>query len=143
MSMEENKALVRRYLAAVDGRDGATLDAVLAPDYRYHVPGQPGPLDRAGHARFVAVFQAAFPDLTHTVEDQVAEGDRVVTRSTNRGTHRGELMGLPPTGRSFTGTGINLVRVADGRIAEEWVVFDALGMLQQLGAIPAPGQAAG
>jgi steroid delta-isomerase-like uncharacterized protein len=143
MSAEENKELVRRYLAAVDRRDEATLDAVLAPEYRYHVPGQPAPLDRAGLRAFVAAFQAAFPDLTHTVEDQVAEGDRVATRSTNRGTHRGELMGMPPTGRRFAGAGINVVRIVDGRIAEEWVVFDALGMLQQLGVFPAPESGTG
>ncbi len=143
MSTEQNKALARRYFEAIDRGDLAALDQILSPDFRYHLPGSPAPLDRAGHRHFLTTFYAACPDLSHTVEDIVAEGDRVATRATDRGTQRGELMGIPPTGKQFTITGINIVRVAGGRIAEEWVVFDQLGMLQQLGVMPGPGQTAG
>jgi steroid delta-isomerase-like uncharacterized protein len=97
-------------------------------------------LDRERHKQFLTTFYSAFPDLGHTVEDQIAEGDRVATRATNRGTYRGELMGIPPTGKQFTVTGINIVRVSGGRIVEEWVNFDTLGMMQQLGVISQPGQ---
>ncbi len=141
MSLEENKALARRYLDAIDRQDLAALDQVLSPDYRYHLPGSPEPLDRERHRQFLTTFYAACPDLSHTVEDMIAEGDRVATRATDRGTQRGELMGIPPTGKQFTITGINIVRVAGGRIVEEWVVFDQLGMLQQLGIMPSPGPA--
>jgi steroid delta-isomerase-like uncharacterized protein len=143
MSVEEHKALARRYLAAIDRGELAALDQVLSPDYRYHLPGVPAPLDRERHRQFLTAFYAACPDLSHTVEDVVAEGDKVATRATDRGTQRGELMGIPPTGKPFTITGINIVRVAGGRIAEEWVVFDRLGLLQQLGVVPAPGRAPG
>lgn len=138
---EEHKALVRRYLDEVNRGNLAALDDVLSPDYRYHLPGSPTPLNREQHRQFVAMFYAAVPDFSHTVEDQIAEGEMVVTRLTNRGTHRGELLGLPATGKAFTIQGINLVRVAGGRIAEEWVIFDMLGMLQQLGVVPTAGSA--
>ncbi len=141
MSTEEHKALVRRYLEAIDRGDLAALDEILSPDFRYHLPGSPEPLDRAGHRHFLTTFYAACPDLSHTVEDMIVEGDRVATRATDRGTQRGELLDIPPTGKSFTITGINIVRIADGRIVEEWVVFDQLGLMQQLGVIPSPGQA--
>jgi steroid delta-isomerase-like uncharacterized protein len=141
MSLEQNKTLARRYLAALDRGDLAALDEILSPDYRYHLPGGPAPLDWEQHRQFLTTFYSACPDLSHTVEDMIAEGDRVATRATDRGTQRGELMGIPPTGKPFAITGINIIRIAGGRIAEEWVVFGQLGMLQQLGVMPAPGQA--
>ncbi len=139
MSTEQNKALACRYLEAIDRGDLAALDQILSPDYCYHLPGSPEPLDRERHRQFLTTFYDACPDLSHTVEDMIAEGDRVATRATDRGTQQGELMGIPPTGKPFTITGINIVRVAGGRIVEEWVVFDQLSMLQQLGVVPAPG----
>jgi predicted ester cyclase len=87
------------------------------------------------------MFQAGFPDIRVTIEDQLGEGDQVVTRMTFYGTQRGEFQGLPPTGKSVTFTGINIARIEGGKIAELWSEFDALGVLQQLGAIPAPAAA--
>ena len=86
------------------------------------------------------MYRSAFPDMQLTIEDQIAEGDKVVTRWTARGTHQGELMGIPPTGKQATVTGITVGRVANGKFVESWSNFDALGMMQQLGVVPVPGQ---
>jgi predicted ester cyclase len=87
------------------------------------------------------MFRAAFPDLHGTIEDQIAEGDKVVSRMTYRGTHQGELMGIPPTGKQVTMSFIGIHRITAGKVAEGWVNFDALGMMQQLGVIPSPERA--
>ena len=86
------------------------------------------------------MFLGAFPDLAVTVDDIVAEGDKVVLRSTGRGTHTGDLQGIPPTGKSMTISAIDIFRVSGGRIAEQGEMFDQMGMMQQLGVIPAPGE---
>ena len=86
------------------------------------------------------MFYAAFPDLHHTVEDQVAEGDTVVTRMTLRGTHHGEFRGIAPTGKPIVVSLIGIDRFENGKFAEQWSQLDTLGLLQQLGVIPAPGQ---
>jgi steroid delta-isomerase-like uncharacterized protein len=87
----------------------------------------------------VTMFLSAFPDLHWTIEDAVAEGNKVVLRLTARGTHRGAFQGIPPTGKQVTVTGIIISRLADGKIAEEWANRDVLGLLQQLGVVPVPG----
>jgi predicted ester cyclase len=87
------------------------------------------------------MFRAAFSDAQITVDDQIAEGDKVASRWTGRGTHDGELMGVPPSGRQVTVDGLVVSRVANGKVVEEWVNWDTLGMLQQVGAVPAPAQA--
>lgn len=86
------------------------------------------------------MYRAAFPDVQSTIEDTIAEGDKVVTRWTARGTHRGALMGIPPTGKELTVTGMGILRIEGGRIMEAWGIFDQFGMLQQIGVIPTPGQ---
>ncbi len=91
----------------------------------------------------MSLYHGAFPDTQITVEDQIAEGDLVVTRWTARGTHQGELMGVPPSSNRATVEGITINRIADGKIAESWANYDALGMMQQIGAIPSPEQARG
>jgi steroid delta-isomerase-like uncharacterized protein len=93
-----------------------------------------------GVKQIVGVYRAAFPDLHLTIEDLIAEGDKVVVRFTARGTHQGDLMGVAPTGKEVTVTGISIVRIAEGKIVEEWENFDALGMMQQIGAVPPPAQ---
>jgi len=90
--------------------------------------------------QLVSMYRTAFPDTKLTIEDQIAEGDQVVTRWTAAGTHQGELFGMPGTGKQARVTGIFIDRVIDGKIVESWGEFDALGMMQQLGAIPAPGK---
>jgi steroid delta-isomerase-like uncharacterized protein len=143
MSAEQNKAIVRRYFEqVVNGNDRAAAEQLVAPDLVFTSPYTPAPTrDRASFLGMIGMLHAAFPDLTLVERDAVAEGDRVATRWTVSGTHRGEFMGLPATGRRFTITGMSIYRVAGGKIVEGWVNDDSLGMLQQLGALPAPGEA--
>jgi steroid delta-isomerase-like uncharacterized protein len=142
MDAADTKALARRY-EEEHPREGyqALTDALLAPDCAVYVyaPGIPQPLDREGWKRVIGMFRAALPDMRHTVEDVLAEGDTVAVRWSGSATQAGELLGLPPTGRHATITGISLYRFAGGRIVESRHCFDLLGFLQQLGALPAPG----
>ena len=143
MQPEESKAVVRRFLKDIfGGGDLELIEEHFAPDYVLHDPVLPeevrGP---EGMRRYVSMYRDAYPDTGFTVENQIAEGGEVVTRWTGQGTHEGELMGIPPTGNRVTVTGIEIDRVVDGRIEETWVIYDALGMMQQLGVAPAPDTA--
>ena len=139
MSTEENKAVLRRLYEEVWSQGNlATVDELLAVDYVLHDPAHlvRGP---EGFKAYVSAFRAAFPDLHATIEDQIAEEGKVAMRFTVRATHRGEFQGLPPTNRQVILTGIDIQRIADGKIVENWVNLDALGMLQQLGVLPSMG----
>ena len=141
---EENKAVVRRFFEEVwNNGNFEVADEILAPDFVVNrVP--PGiPPDREGFKQLIAMYRAAFPDLHLDIEDQIAEGDMVVTRFTLHGTHQGELMGIPPTNKPITVTGIGINRIVEGRSREIWINFDQYGMLVQLGVIPAPGEGGG
>ncbi len=140
MSTEDNKALVRRWYEDFNQRNLARVDELFTPDYVYHNPPTTlhGPEE---FKQFLSLYLTAFPDARFTVEDELAEGDRVASRSTFHGTHQGEFMGIPPTGKPVTVTGIGIDRIVGGKFVEGWLNFDALGMLQQLGVIPALGQA--
>jgi steroid delta-isomerase-like uncharacterized protein len=143
MSAEDNKALSRRLFREFwDQKNLAVADELLAADHTDHTPGSPPglPPGPEGIKQFASVYFTAFPDLRVTIEDQVAEGERVVTRWTSYGTNSGSLFGMPATNRSATITGITIDRFAGGKIVETWTNFDNLGMLQQLGVVPAPGQ---
>ncbi len=138
---ESEKTIAQRFNEDVWGRgDEAALEELLDPDFIDHdaLPGQSP--DREGHRQILAAFRSAFPDLNVTTEDIVGEGDKVVTRWTARGTHQGDLMGIAPTGNGVTIKGIDVLRVTEGRIAERWSQFNDLELMQQLGAVPAPGQ---
>ena len=139
MSVEENKALVRRFFDAFGRNDFAALEAVTSQDVVYHTapPGLSAGIE--GYRELMAMYVSAFPDVQITVDDMIAEGDKVVTRFTAHGTHQGELQGIAPTGKPVTVTGIETMRVSGGKIVEGWVEFDQLGMLQQLGVIPTMG----
>ena len=137
MDITRNKAIYRRWFEdVVSGGDLALADELLAPDYRLHFPGMPGALDGEGHKALVAMFRTAFPDWTETVEDVIAEDDRVAIRVTGTGTHHGEFQGIAPTGTHVSATGVGIGRIAGERIGEAWAAYDALGLLQQLGAMP-------
>lgn len=139
---DENKALYRRWFEeVVTGGNLELADDLLATDYVLHFPGVPEPVDDEGHKQLVMMFRNAFPDWQESVDDVIAEGDRVVIRVTGSGTHEGEFQGMPPTGNRVTATGIGIGRIENGRIAEAWAAYDALGLMQQLGALPAPEQA--
>jgi steroid delta-isomerase-like uncharacterized protein len=141
MSAETNKAIVRRFYEEVFSQGKlAILQEITAADYANHDPSAPSggwPGGPDGLGMVVGAYRTAFPDVQMTIDDQVAEGDKVVTRWSARGTNSGSLMGMPPTGKSIAITGISIERIAGGKIAETWVNFDLLGMLQQLGIAPA------
>ncbi len=144
MSTDENKALVRRaYEELVNRGNLARIEELVREDYVDHTQAPGWPTDREGLRQQVAYFRSAFPDIHVTLEELIAEGDTVAVRQTMRGTHRGEFFGIPPTGRPVTLAGIHLWRVADGQLVEHRANNDDLGLLQQLGAIPAPGQGGG
>ena len=137
MSTEAHKALVRRVIEETFSRGNLDIaDEMIAPNfvrYKANAPNFKGP---EGYKQCVRMFRTGFPDFHLTIEDMIAEGDKVATRQTYRGTHKGDLMGNPPTDTQVTFTGICMYRIADGKIAEEWIEYDALGMMQQIGAVP-------
>ena len=141
MSTAENKALVRRWMEEAWGQGKLdVLDELIGPDYVLHGAADPDlPRGPAGARQLTTAFRAPFPDLRATIDDLIAEGDRVVCRWTAQATHEGEFAGVPATHKQVTFTGIEIVRIANGRIAEGWDEVDLLGLLQQLGAVPAPG----
>jgi steroid delta-isomerase-like uncharacterized protein len=139
MAAEENKAIVRRYLEQLyNRREPAAADQIIDPDVVFHEPATTI-RGREELEQRAAAFRAGFPDLYVAIEDELAEGDRVATRWTLRGTHRGEFAGITPTGEAVSVAGIIIWRIADGKIQEAWGSYDALGLMQQLGAIHAPG----
>ena len=138
MSPEENKALVRRYIEVVwNQKKTEALDELLAPNYRRYVSATSAPLSREGQRQRITGFHHAFPDLHFMVEDLFAEGDRVTFRVTMRGTHEGPfpyLQGVPPTGKKVTIAVLDVIRVEQGKFAEQWGGPDLFDLLQQLGA---------
>ena len=139
MSPEENKAVVRRWFEETDKGNDAVVDELCAPDYVDHNPPLPGmPEGSAGVRRANALLRAAFPDTVHFIDDQVAEGDKVVTRLRGRATFTGEILGIPPNGQVVEIGGIIIHRLQAGKLVEHWAVSDQLSFMQQLGAIPAP-----
>jgi steroid delta-isomerase-like uncharacterized protein len=141
MATSDNAAVVREWVEAWNGGLESLLGAVdvlLADDYVRHDPNTPEVRGREAEKQLVTMFLTGFPDLHITTEDLVSVGDKVALRLTVRGTQEGELFGIPPTGKQVTVALLEIHRLAGGRIAEQWVVMNALGMMQQLGAIPAP-----
>jgi predicted ester cyclase len=136
MSTEENKAIVR-HITEEGWNHGNTalFDEFIAADFIGHFPGSP--FHRLeGYKQFYADIHSTFPDVHYTIEDEIAEGDMVVSRLP-----LGELRGIPPSGKRVTTTGMVIFRFASGKVAEAWYEYDSLGMLEQIGALPTPGQA--
>lgn len=137
MSIEENKAVALRYFTEAWGKgDIVVEDAVISPDFVDHNPTPGFPPNKEGTHQFLLHFRQAFPDLQFTLEDLVAEGDRVVDRWTMYGTHLGEFLGTPPSGKKVVFTGIDILRIVGGQIVESWHIEDQLGAFQQIGMIP-------
>jgi steroid delta-isomerase-like uncharacterized protein len=136
MSAEENRALVRRfYDGVVNKGDLAAADELLAADYMEHSGSRSTP-GRDAFKQFLQTLAIAFPDIRLTIDDMIAENDKVVVRVTVQGTHEGVLFGnIPPTGRTATWRGVDILRISGGKIVERWNCRDLLGMLQQLGVI--------
>ena len=137
MSVEENKANTRRAVEEFWNKGKMELlNEFWATNYVHHDPTNPEINDLEGFKQWVIMSRTAFPDLHVTIEDIIAEGDKVVTRWTVRGTHKGELGEIPPTGKEVTFTGITIDRFDGGKSVESWWNDDDLGLLQQLGVIP-------
>jgi len=139
MSAEQHKRLLQRWVeVAWNSGNLAIADEVYSADYLLHDPA--GPIQGTEALKqFLTVFRTGYPDIHATIEEMIAEGDKVVWRYTVRGTHLGEFMGIAPTGKSITLTGILISRFVGDMVVEDWNNYDALGMMQQLGVIPSMG----
>ncbi len=139
--IERNKELARLLMEEdISQGDESVAETIIHADFFDHTnpPGMQHGLE--GHKAIVRLFRSVFPDLRWDIEDLIAEGDKVVARTTMRGTHRGDFFGIPPTGRRVEMRGVHIMRVADGQIIEHWGSNDDLGLMRQLGAIPTPGE---
>jgi steroid delta-isomerase-like uncharacterized protein len=139
--IEDNKQFMRQFVEeAINKKNLDAIDELVAEDFVEHVPfpGQ-GP-GREGLRHVLAIFLSAFPDIRWTLEEQIAEGEKVVSRFTMTGTHRGDFLGIPPTGKSVNIWGVVIDVVRDGKFAESRIIMDTLGLMQQLGMIPMPSE---
>jgi predicted ester cyclase len=135
MSTEQNKAIVRQMVEEIFNRGNMSrLDEFVAPDFVEHEELPPG----MDVELMTTMLRSAFPDFKATIDDIIAEGDKVVVRQTWSGTHKGEFMGVPPTGKSVSFGVIDIIRIAGSKFAEHWGQMDNTGLMQQLGAIPTP-----
>jgi steroid delta-isomerase-like uncharacterized protein len=140
---EQNKAIIGRMTEVFYNQGNVELaEQFFADTYMHHDPASPQVRDRAGLQAALRAFRIGCPDLHITTDDLVAEGDRVAKRWTYHATHTGDLSGLPPTGRRITMSGLEMFRLADGKIVESWLGYDNFSLMQQLGLIPTPAQAA-
>jgi steroid delta-isomerase-like uncharacterized protein len=135
---EQNKAIVRRLFEELWNKGNLSLaDQLFAPNYEHHDASSPdfgrGPESERKRA---TLYRTAFPDMHLTIEDIIAEGETVMTRWSCHGTHNGDLNGIAPTGKQFTISGVTIARFANGKLAEGYVNWDALGLMQQLGVVP-------
>jgi steroid delta-isomerase-like uncharacterized protein len=139
---DENKQAARRIFSEVWNEGTiAILEELVAPDVVDHNPVAPNlPPGLQGFRAVFMTFLSAFPDLHMTVEDMISDGDKVVVRWTASGSQQGPLMGIPPTSKTIHVSGIEIYRFAGGKIADHWGNFDMLGLLQQIGVVPIPGQ---
>ncbi len=136
---EQNKALARRGFEEVWNQGKlSVIDELVAPNATFNDPNVPGGkfTGPEGLKQFVQIYRGAFPDVHIRIDDQIAEGDKVVTRWTGTGTHKGDLMGIKPTNKFATVTGCDVERYQNGKVVESWANYDLMGMMQQLGVVP-------
>jgi steroid delta-isomerase-like uncharacterized protein len=139
MSAEMNKALVRRWFTELDRGNLDIIDELLPDDYVDHNPPLPDlPSGREGVRQSSLILKAAFPDAVHIIEDQMAEGDKVMTRVTTRATFCSEILGFPPTGKVVEVKGIAVHRIANGQLVEHWAHLDMTGFMEQISDSPGP-----
>jgi len=137
MSPENNKLLMRRFVEFINTANEKLAAELIAPSAIFHVPGRSDPMvGPAGYLAIIAMMRAGFPDIRWTLEEIVAEGDKVAARFTMRGTHHGPFFGVPPTGKTIAVQAMNLYRLSGGQFIEEYGQPDLLGLLQQIGAAP-------
>jgi steroid delta-isomerase-like uncharacterized protein len=135
MTSEQNKAIVRRFWKAYEANDQTALNEVLAPDLVVQSSSAPDPLNREMLLHGISGFNAAFSDRHFTIEELIAEGDAVATRTTLRGIHTGDFHGHPPTGKQLKATGLTIERIKDGKLVEHWFSFDGARVMQELGLV--------
>ena len=133
---QKNKQMVRQFFEAADRQDIEGMGQLASStNYSFHFPGMP-PMDWNTHKQFFTAFTNAFPDLRHDIVDLVAEGDKVAVRFNVTGTHKGELQGIPPTGKKVSFIAMDFITLIDGKIVEDCLSVDMMGLMQQIGAIP-------
>lgn len=137
MKTEENKAIVRKFIEEVVNKHNLeVVDELFAPTYVLHLAGNPEPMKGAESVKQAAqMYSSAFPDWHNTLDMVIAEGNIVVTQWTERGTHQGVFQGIAPTGKQVTFIGMDIFRIDNGKIVEQWVYADMLGFMQQIGAV--------
>lgn len=136
MSTEHNKRVAAQFFMEQDRRKGPLSPELCAPDYTAVIGSNP-PMNFEGHSAFGSAFYAGFPDIYHTIDDVIVEGDRAAVRFTLRGTHTGDFMGIPATHQPIEVSAIVIQQLVDGKVSRLWGQFDQFGMLQQLHVIPA------
>ena len=137
---EANKVLVRRYFDEILNKSDLTLvPEIFSHDSVFCAPHMPEIRGHEARKLFITAIHTTYPDIHYTIQELIAEGDKVVARWKYSGTHKGEWMGTKPTGKHFTATGTTTLRISGGKIVEEWADYDALGVWQQLGVLPALG----
>ena len=129
----QNKAIILRLLEEMDKQNFGILDELFADDIKCYASGSFEPLDKETTKQLIAMFYGSFPDYTHTIEDVIAKDDKVVIRCIYRGTHKGDFMDIPATGKTIEYSGSSIWQLRDGKIKEVWVVEDMLTFMQQLG----------
>ncbi len=138
---EDMKGVIARFYDEINAGNLGVIDELVAEDFVEHEEFPGIPPDKEGVRQFFAIFRAAFPDLRMDAHEVLIDGDLACVRSTMSGTHDGDFMGMPPSGKRFAVTGFDQVRVREGQVSEHWGLIDAMKMMQQLGAIPAPAPA--
>lgn len=138
MSIETNKQLMQRFVEFINTASAALAEELISPNAIFHVPGRPEPLHGpAGYLEIIGMMRGGFPDIQWTLEEMIAEGDKVAARFKMRGTHQGAFFGVPAAGRKIDVQAMNFYRLSEGQIVEERGQPDLLGLLQQIGAFPA------
>jgi steroid delta-isomerase-like uncharacterized protein len=137
MTIETNKAVMSRFTEFINTASEKLAAELISPDAVFHVPGAPEPLrGPAGYLAVIGMMRSGFPDIQWTLDEMIAEGDRVAARFTMRGTHQGTFFGVPPTGKKIAVTAMNFYRLSGGQFVEERGQPDLLALMQQIGAIP-------
>jgi steroid delta-isomerase-like uncharacterized protein len=138
MTAETNKIVMRRFLEFINTASESLAQELISPDAIFYVPWSPEPMrGPAGYLAIIGMMRGGFPDIQWTLEEMVAEGDKVAARFTMRGTHLGTFFGIPPTGKIIAAQAMNIYRLSGGQFVEEHGQPDMLGLLQQIGAVPA------
>jgi len=137
MSIETNKHIMQRFTEFINTASEKLAVELISPNAVFHVPGRPEPLrGPAGYLEIIGMMRGGFPDIQWTLEEMIAESDKVAARFTMRGTHQGAFFGVPPTGKKIAVSAMNFYRLSDGQFVEERGQPDLLGLLQQIGAVP-------